>query len=481
MKKKYLWGIVFLGFAVRLFFLLNSENAVSDELEAYSRLNITLDWIYNRSVFPDLNYSTLYFYYLRILFLFSDNIMFLRLTTMCFGVGLLLVFYKFAEIVFSKNNALFSSLIVAFLPLCVNLSVVTLPMVIYVFLMLCALYLFHVAFNLSTRRKQQYFIYSGLFFTIASGFRFEGFVVIFFVVLFLLFRRPRHFHYFIPVSLIFPLAYVFVSYTQTKHLLAASATSISQVSVIMLQFSPLQRVLTYICTISNILTPYMAFLAVLGMVLAFFFCLRARLILFILFGYNSIFLFKSYNASFLPYLERYFLLNVLLLIPFAVYFCEYVYAKIKLVFWRKIIFTVYLLVCFSLCFLFCEKIYGKTKVQYLSESDNDLVAWINKNIPVNKYVFLDRYEHPYFLVNLKADRRFYPYLPFKVDEIKIDDLKSAVLGRRPCYITCKYKDADPLIKGVYSALTTEKKVDKLLIDQLKTVYQNEKWVVYKYE
>lgn len=462
---------------IRVAFLFCSENAVSDELEAYSRLNITWNWLSISEIFPDCNYSTLYFCYLRFLFLISENIFFLRSVSIVAGLMMIYVFFRFAESAFSAKNALLSTMIVACIPLCISLSTVTLPMIIYVLLILSGLNFLFLYLNFSNKQKVRYLVFAGILFTLASGFRFEGFAMIFLVVLFMFLFKVRRFYYLIPFSMIFPTVYMSVSYYKTKHLLAAVATSANHVEIIMKHFPKLERISCYVDTLSGVMSPVLLFLAVLGLLTGFFAVPRLRFVIAVVVGYNAIFLIKSYQGTFLTYLERYFLLNAVLLVPFALYFCETVYSRVRKKGFQKILRFVGVFLFVSVFPFYGYKIYQKSIEVTVPKWTCDVVDWYNTNATKNAYVFLDRFDHPYMVIRMDADRYLFPDLPFTVDRLAPEVLKKAVDKRRPCYIFSYRTPDNFVLQGIKNAMDMDDSEDRL-IDQLRLVYENEKWTVY---
>lgn len=481
MKKKYIEFVVLIGFLLRLAFLFYSENSVSSELETYSRINMAIDWINGSTFYPDLNFSTLYNYVIRIVFLFGENIIFLRLVSVLFGTGLIFVFYKFAEILFSAKNALASACLLACLPLAVKLSTVSLPMVIYVFCSVLA-FVYLLKYLYEAGSKKSTLALSGLMFTIASGFRFEGFLLMFIISLLLFFRlRKKEVFIFMLTAGIFPFLYMCTSYFGKGVLFLFLSSSQADAHAVTRGTDELARVWSYFVSLGEVLNPFVLALGGLGILFALLLRHRSAFTALFICSYLLVFLVKTYNGTFLSDLTRYYLVMVVFIIPFFVFALESLGVFLQKIISKKLVKKVTAAVVLLLMFFYLNDVFLIVGKQHIHADEKSVLSWLKKNVTDEDSLFLDRFMHPYFSVELGAFRKRFVLVPFTVSDLDTDELVSLLKKNSPAYVTSHTAVANYVLKGIHFNMLKNEDFAAWAAENMEEVYVNSSWSIYRYK
>ena len=203
--------LVFLATLARSLFLLNSDNF--DGSFSMGRVTAALCILENPGLRLnfDGNSSILYHYLLATaLYFWRNPLITPRIFTMLFGILLIIPFYLLIEMLFNQEIAFYSSILLSFYPLHVMQSTLSTSDVVFHFFFFACLYYF---FKFKLKEKKVFWlILSAILFNIAAMLRFESWVFIPLLSIFLYKDGKRYSAAFFLLSLILPSIWLYLCY-----------------------------------------------------------------------------------------------------------------------------------------------------------------------------------------------------------------------------------------------------------------------------
>lgn len=200
--------ILFIAAILRLYILLISNNCY--KADPISRIMTTINWLRNISFIPEAgDWLPLHFYIMGLgLKIFNDPFFTPRFISFLFGIATLVVFYKLVHITFGEGIAFLSLCLLAFYPIHIVCSTVSLSEIIFLFFLLSFIY-FCFKYILTCNLNSLFL--SAVFLVLAAMTRYEAWVFIFATALLLYFRKEKrwsHIIFFLTITLIFPVFWV---------------------------------------------------------------------------------------------------------------------------------------------------------------------------------------------------------------------------------------------------------------------------------
>lgn len=206
--KKYFLPVIIIILAtiLRLYILIISNDCY--KADPISRVMTAINWMRGISFMPSAtnNWLPLHFYIMGIgLKIFNNPFFTPRFISFLFGIGSLIIFYKLVDIIFGQRIAFLSLCLLAFYPIHIICSVVSLSEIIFLCSLLLSVYF---CFKYATMHKPRLLFFSLGFLVLACMTRYEAWLFIFLIPLVLCFQRERrwwHIAIFFILSIIFPL------------------------------------------------------------------------------------------------------------------------------------------------------------------------------------------------------------------------------------------------------------------------------------
>jgi len=206
--------LVVLACIVRVFVILNYDNKPGD---AVQHIETALRIIENPGLFTnfDANSSVVYNYLLALsLYIWNQPLLSPRLATVIFGIGVMIPFYFLVRMLFNERIAFYSGLLLVFYPLHVLQSGYTTSDVVYQFFLISSLY-YLFKFKQDKEKLITLFV-SALLLNISSVLRFESWIFIPVLSLFLYSDGKKYSLMFFFLSLMLPCVWLLLCYHVTK-------------------------------------------------------------------------------------------------------------------------------------------------------------------------------------------------------------------------------------------------------------------------
>jgi len=204
------WIVCIVGLLIRL--LLYPFAQVNDA-DATSRILITTAWIHNPEFITSGIWLPLHFYLMALpIWLFQNTVFIPTLLHILLAVFTAVPIYKLTERLFNKQGAILAAWIYILAPVVMRDSFQALAGVPFAFFVAWSFYYLHkTVFDKPDSLKSAFL--SGLFLTIAAGFRYEAWILIaiFCLIIFINFRWKNLFVFF-SVAMIFPAFWMIGSY-----------------------------------------------------------------------------------------------------------------------------------------------------------------------------------------------------------------------------------------------------------------------------
>ena len=319
-EKLLLSLLIILSAAVRIFFLLNYENMPGNATESVVR---ALGIIENPKFTLNFNgnYSILFNYAIAsFMFFWRDPFLAPRVFTSIFGVLLVLPYYGTLKILFDRRIAFFSSLVLVFCPLHIVQSGTATGEAVFYFFLFASFYYFF-KFRNDQGRKSALWL-SVFLFNIASLMRFESwlFIPLFF---FLLWPKGKGTAFqFLILSMVFPCIWLLLNQVIYQDFLLtfknAAMTARREIEAGTVTYDP--GVFSWLVVLWRSSGPSLVVGGLLGVFFAFLSRKKFELALFFL-ALLSAFTINSCAAR-MWHAERYSIVLVLLLIPYAWFFVD---------------------------------------------------------------------------------------------------------------------------------------------------------------
>ena len=335
----WLFLLLVLSTAVRVFFLLNYENMPGNATDSIVR---ALDMIDNPSLLInfDGNRSTLFNYALAsFLYFWRDPVLAPRVFTLIFGVLLVLPYYGTLKILFDRRIAFLSSLVLVACPLHVVQSTTATVDVFYYFFVFASFYYFFRFWSGQGGKAGLWL--AGLLFNIVSLTRFESWIFIPFFFLLLWPKERGAAFKFLILSTIFPCAWLLFNQVMYHDFLLtfkkAALTAHTEIVGGTVPYDP--RVISWIVVLWRSSGASLVLGGFLGVLLSIVSRKKYELALFLL-TLLSAFTINSCSGR-MWHTERYSIILVLMLIPYAWFFVDKALTFLEI---RKTVFFVLLLV-----------------------------------------------------------------------------------------------------------------------------------------
>jgi 4-amino-4-deoxy-L-arabinose transferase-like glycosyltransferase len=212
-KKFYL----FLLFAFILKLVLVPFAQVIDA-DAVTRTLITINWLEHPYWMDTAIWAPFHFYYNSIALLIWNNPMYAPVVlNVIFSCLTLIPFYNFVKREFNANGALFASFFLFLTPVLFRISFLALAEIPFLFFIALTLNLLSKGIR---ENKIGFILIAGLSMTIASGFRYDAWLLIgFFGIVILLFNEWKKAFLFSIIASVFPLLWMWTNYLATGNAL----------------------------------------------------------------------------------------------------------------------------------------------------------------------------------------------------------------------------------------------------------------------
>ena len=206
------WLIALLAFVFRLVLFPYSQVTDSD---AVSRVIIAEVWLIHPNWILSGVWGPFHTYLNALaLFLYNDRVIAPIALHMLFGGLIAVPVYRFTARLFNTNSALVAAIIVAFSPLVVRNSLQPMAEVPYVFFVATCMW-FLIRGMQEKPATVKWFIWAGIFLTVAAGMRYEAWVLIaLFTLVVLLNKKWKGLVAFWSAAMIFPVSWMVGNYLE---------------------------------------------------------------------------------------------------------------------------------------------------------------------------------------------------------------------------------------------------------------------------
>lgn len=299
------------------------------EADATSRLFLAEHAVHHGGELASLQWQSLHIYFLSLAQLISgERYIGPVIFTLLLGAAAIIPFYLFTRNIFNERGAFYAALLFSFSPLVFRLSFVPLSEIFFVFF--TTLSLWALSEGIIGERKIKWSILAGIFMTIASGSRFEPWLLaILFGLILLALKEWKMFFLFGSVSAIFPVCWMIFCYVKTGtvfasiDMIAYQNMDIGNAGTDIDRISYLRKIWFFPISFIAVLTPLAAFLipAMLPRIFRSIRSQKARALFSLLFV--IMFAFSVYQSigGMLAKQHRYTITVVMLGLPFwAVWF-----------------------------------------------------------------------------------------------------------------------------------------------------------------
>jgi len=211
-SKYFPWVIFLAALVVRLLYFQKSEVIDSD---AVSRVIIAEVWLIWPSWIPSGIWGPFHTYLNAIpIYLFGERVISPVILHCLIGSLLVIPVYRFSERLFNANTGILAGLIVAFSPVVIRSSLQPMAEIPHAFFIASAM-LFLLNGLQKEEERMKWFLLSGLFMTIASGFRYEAWVLIaLFSLVIALLGKWKSLPWFWITAMIFPTIWMVGNYLE---------------------------------------------------------------------------------------------------------------------------------------------------------------------------------------------------------------------------------------------------------------------------
>ena len=460
-------GIIAFGFAVRLIFLLVFDNIYSHEAEAYSKINLVSVWLEAGRPYPDINFGPLHTWLIWLLTYFFDTpVLPVRLFSLLCGTVALLPYALLIKEVFDERIALASTIFLAVLPVHVRGSATSLALAPYVLFMICGLY-FYFKFKKDRRKKFIWLVWSALFLNLAGMLRFEAWLFLPPLCVFLLGKAFLKAHFlpllcdflsgkdflkglfsslvstlfgketlyavaFALMNLAFPLVHMYMSFSQTGHPMSFAKTSATSFLQYMPAMPMTYKLTGWFVSFGSSMTVVLGVLSLLGLLYAIFAGKGFHFAALLIFNF-SIFQYKTLTNTIDPSLTRYTATMALLLLPFAAMMI-WAAANRWLKKTKAVIYgTIFILLIAGQGTVFAVLQANK---EALPDDVKQTALFLKENLKSEDIVMLDSRFHPYFMVESHLENNQFVSLRFSADRKNLDEkyLETLVAKTPPTYV-----------------------------------------------
>lgn len=255
-----------LGLFIRLMVLALTDNIAED---TGIRILEAERWLQNPEPITSGVWFPLNYYLTAIaLFLWNDPNISPRLVSLIFGSLSLIPFYYLVRMLFDKNCAAISTLLLSTMGLHIIYSVLSMSEVPFIFFLITSFYFFFKFLKSENANVYDLFV-SILFFTMSNMLRIESWLFIP-ILSFLLFKKGEYKWggFFLVLSSVFPVFWMAGCYIELGNPLPLAAVNISQVNL--QEWGILKKLYIYPYIISKYVTPLVFLISVGGMCYSIF-------------------------------------------------------------------------------------------------------------------------------------------------------------------------------------------------------------------
>jgi 4-amino-4-deoxy-L-arabinose transferase-like glycosyltransferase len=434
-------GIVAFALTVRIVFVAVFDNIYSHEAEAYSKLNLVTTWIDAGMPYPDVNFGPLHTWLIYLLTLpFDSPVLPVRIFSISCGVLAIIPYALLVRMFFEDRVALSTALLFSLCPVHLRGSVTTLALAPYVLFVGIGLYYY---FRYKTNRRPHFYwlAIAALFLNMAGMLRFEAWLLLPLLCIFLIRKNFFHAVLFGAMNLAFPLVHMWKCYTQTGNPMAFAVTSATS----FLQYMPMMplsyKLTGWFVSFAGGITAITAACAGLGLLVAVFARKGfhfAMLFIFVL----AIMQYKTLTNTIDPSLTRYTAGMSLLLLPFASLLLWTVAQR----FFRRGLGTTILGICLVAILALQMLLFSTLQSikQTIPDDIKQTVAFLRENVKPTDRVLADSRFHPYFMVESRLQNRQFLSLRFSADRKHLDEpyLAEMIQTRPPTFAVLDYQLLD---------------------------------------
>lgn len=438
-RKFWIWLAIIagFGFVVRLIFLVLFDNLYSHEAESYSKINLVYTWIDAGKPYPDINFGPLHTWliYLATIF-FKNPVTPVRVFSLICGTLVILPYALTVRLIFDNKIALGAAALLAALPVHVRGSATSLALAPFILFICSGLY-FHFRYRKQRSVKFSWLVLSALFFNLAGMLRFEAWLFLPLLCLFLVGKNFLHAVAFGAMNLVFPLVHMGVCYRQSGNPLMFTLTS----STSFLQYMPLMplsyKLTGWFVSFAISMTVAVGMLALLGLIYALFVKKGFHFAALLFFNF-SILQYKTLTNTIDPSLTRYTTSMALLLLPFASLIVWSIAERFGKKTMRGVVISIVLFVILIAQQLFFATL--QSLEEELPEDVRNAVAYIREKAGLQDVIMADSRFHPYFMVESGLLNKQFVSLEFTADRmhLKEDRLKHLIETNPPTMVILDY-------------------------------------------
>lgn len=429
--------LVIFALVLRLIFMLAFDNIYSHESESYSKIALVSAWIDAGMPYPDINFGPLHTWIIYGLTApFENKVVPVRLFSLLCGFLVLIPYALTVRNLFDEKIALVSTALFAALPVHLRGSATSLALAPYILFMFTGIY-FHFRYLTSRRAKFSWLILAALFINLAGALRFEAWLFLPLLCIFLIRKNFFHAVAFGAMNLAFPVLHMFMCFKQTGNPFQFAKTS----STSFLQYMPTMplsyKLTGWFVSFGISMTVALAVLAALGLLYGAFTRRGFYFGALLLFNFG-IFQYKTLTNTIDPSLTRYTTSMDLLLLPFA---AMIIWAIANRIFRRGTRATTGAWVLSA--FLVAQMIFfasWQAKAESFPQDVKDTVAFIKENAGPDDVILPDSRFHPYVMVESGLAYSQFVSLKFSQDRMNLDteDLETLMATNPPTMVVLDY-------------------------------------------
>jgi 4-amino-4-deoxy-L-arabinose transferase-like glycosyltransferase len=457
--------LIILAASIRFAIIFNSDNApshaVGNVIQAVDMLDSG-----QRGLIFDGNTSVLYYYLLAaILHFWHDPIFVPRILTALFGIFLVIPYYFLIKMLFEEDIAFYSSILLVLYPIHAIQSTVTTSSAVFYFFFFGCLYYF---FKFKEKEKIIWLIFSAVLFNIAAMLRFESWIFIPILTIFLYKNGFRYAMLFLSLSLVLPSVWLYLCqyYHHNAFYSFIMPAKTVHTEILLSRFPSkepfgwfgiLYKTLGFVIATSGFCGMIYAFIKKRFLYLAFFFwCLL------LLYTLNTM-------SNKMWHDERYSIFLGLLLFPYAILCIKKISVLLKL---KPII----LLLPFIFFSMLEFKEIALSRIPRIGEGIKEVSGWLRKNVTDSDRLILgsDKWDATYQDVLLRSGKPPKNFLVVRIPlanphQITKDDIKEYIDEMKPRYLIL---NATGYLQDILALDINQKKLDALG-HRLKLVYSKD--------
>ena len=425
------------GFAVRLTFLILFDNLYSHEAESYSKINLVNTWIDAGKPYPDINFGPLHTWIIYLMTLFFQNpVLPVRILSLLCGTIALVPYALTVKLMFDNKTALGAAALLAALPVHIRGSATSLALAPFILFICSGLY-FYFRYRKQRSVKFSWLVFSALFFNLAGMLRFEAWLFLPLLSLFLVRKNFWHAVAFGAMNLVFPLVHMGVCFRQSGNPFMFATTS----STSFLQYMPLMplsyKLTGWFVSFGISMTVAVAVLSLFGLLYALFVKKGFHFAMLLFFNF-SIFQYKTLTNTIDPSLTRYTTSMALMMLPFASMILWSFAERFGKKSGRGVIIGIVLFAILAGQQLFFASTQAANEA--LPKDVKQTVEFIRQNSGPDDFIMADSRFHPYVMVESGLPNKQFVSLEFTPDRLhlKEDRLQHLIETTPPTFVILDY-------------------------------------------